>query len=482
MVGQRVYQTVCVGLRTGSGDRRLVWLLRSRQNQAFNLGVELGLDAVERAEAVPSAFDGYKVLTQRRRDGSVPSHPTVLQRPGLRAGLDAVSKWRATAAKHDSNVEYWQGRVESAPDSDHEDALEHARRKLSAAGQRRREHVDRGSGRLFRSRKQFEREPSNGAALVFHDRALLRSGAVVLPGGALLGLADPGWQPEGGWELTGAVQIVDTTPRVTSATRPEHREYEAHFQLRREQALAPLPKSKGGIVGIDAGVAIPVMASDGREFHLPDEDEIAAEIKELQQARSRCTYGSRMWRRRTRRLRRLEAKRANRRTGASRRIAKAIATTDGITAVGAEAANAKNLISSAKGTAAHPGRNVAQKRGLNRSLSRSRYGGIRKDTERACAMAGTHYIPVPPAGTSQICHDCGATGTRDTQADFRCHECGWEGNADLNAANTVRNRAWSQIEVARRPVQSPSDGRPGGKPGQRASAPKTVPNKYQTAA
>ena len=369
-----------------------------------------------------------------------------------------------------------------APDSGSEDALEHSQRKLAAAGQRRRKHLDKGRGRLFRSRKLFEREPSNGAALVFDERALLRSGAVVLPGGASLRLADPGWQPPEGWELTGAVQIVDTTPRVTQATRPEHRKHEAHFQLRREQALAPLPESADGIVGVDAGVAVPVMASDGREFHLPDEDGIAAEVKELQKSRSRCTYGSRMWRRRTRRLRRLEARRANRRTGASRHIAKAIATTDGTTAVGAEAANAKNMISSAKGTAAHPGRNVAQKRGLNRALSRSRYGGIRKDIERACAMHGNHYIPVPYAGTSQICHDCGATGNRETQADFRCHECGWEGNADLNAANTVRNRAWSQTEVARRLGQSPSDGRPGGKPGQRASAAKTVPNKYQTAA
>ena len=310
----------------------------------------------------------------------------------------------------------------------------------------------------------------------------MRSGAVVLPGGASLTLADPGWRPPEGWESTGAAQIVDTTPRATRTTRPEHRRHEAHFQLRREQALAPLPESKDEIVGVDAGVAVPVMASDGREFHLPDEDGVAAEAKELQQARSRCTRGSQMWRRRTRRLRRLEAKRANRRTGASRRIAKAAAAADGITAVGVEAANAKNLISSAKGTAARPGRNVAQKRGLNRALSRSRYGGIRKDIERACAMAGNHYIPVPCAGTSQTCHDCGATGTRETQADFQCRECGWEGNADLNAANTVRNRAWSQTEVARRPVQSPSDGRPGGKPGQRASAAKTVPNKYQTAA
>ena len=216
-----------------------MWLLRSRQNQAFNLGVELGLEAVGRGEAVPSAFDGYKVLTQRRRDGSMPLHSTTLQRPGLRAGLDAVSRWQAAAAKHESSVEYWQGRVEGAPDSEHEDALEHARRKLSAAEQRRRKHLDRGSGRLFRSRKQFEREPSSGAALVFHERALLRSGAVVLPGGVSLGLADPSWQPEDGWELTGAVQIVDTTPRATRTTRPEHRRHEAHFQLRREQALAP---------------------------------------------------------------------------------------------------------------------------------------------------------------------------------------------------------------------------------------------------
>ena len=479
MALKRVYKTVCVGLSLDAATRRRVWLLRSQQRQAFNVGVELGLGAADAGETVPSAYDGFKVLQQRRNAGLLPSPPIVLQRPGVRAGLVAVSKWHETVLQHERNVEYWEGRAEDAPNRPRDDALEYSQRKLSVAVQRRHRHSDKGRRRLFRSRKQFEREPSNGAALVFDERVRVSSGVVVLPGGVSLPLTDPEWAPEEGWELRGSVQIVDTTPRVTRITEPVHRKYEAHFQLRREQILGPLPETEDEIVGVDAGVVIPMVTSDGGAFCFVDEDEITAEIEALQQSRACCTYRSRMWRKRTFHIRRLEAQRANRRTDASRHIAKAIAAIEGVKAVGAEDCKAKNLISSGKGTATHPGRNVAAKRGLNRVLSNARFGGVRKDTERACAMRGKHYVPVSGAYTSQTCHNCGCIGTRETQASFRCDTCGWEGNADLNAANTVKHRTWSHIEAIRRLGQPSLDDRPGGKPGQRVRVPVTIPNKYR---
>ncbi len=474
-----VYKTVRVRLRLSAGTRRRVWRLRSQQNQAFNLGVELGLGAVSGGLRVPSAFDGDKTLTERRGDGSMPNHPVVvLQRPGVRAGLDAVTKWQKAVWKHGKDVEYWQSRVEAALSEG--DGLGYAQRRLSAVTQRRDRHRQRGTRRLFRSRKRFEREPSNGAALVFHEHVRVKDGVMVLPGGTRLKLADQGWQPADGWELRGSAQIVDVTPRVTTRTRPKHRKYEARLQLRQPQVLRPLPESREQVVGVDPGAVIPVMVSDGRAFDLPDEETISAQIKGLKRRRARCTYKSRKWNKLTRRIRVLEARRANRRTDASRHIAKQVAATDGIRAVASEAKNARQLTRSAKGTKQHPGVNVAQKRGLNRQLSKARFGGIRTDIERACQLRGVRYVPVAARGSSTTCHRCASKGTRETQAVFQCSGCGYVGNADYNSANVIGDRGWACLNgTSGRSGRPPSDGQLGGKPSQHTSVARDHPKQTQ---
>ena len=478
MAESRVYMTECVRLKCSANARRLVWRLRSQQRQAFNLGIEMALAANKSGADVPSAFDAYKILTQKRQDGSMPKRNLRVQRAGLRAGLGAVSKWQEAFQGNESKVGYWEGRVASASDSTYEDALEYSQRKLSVAVQRRDRHAEKGTDRLFRSRKRFEREPSNGAALVFHEGAVVRSGAVVLPGGTVLKIAKKDWKPQDGWEPTGAVQIVDVTPRVTAITRPEHRKYAAHFQLRKDVDLCPLPESADEVLGVDPGVVIPVMVSDGREYHLPDTEELEAEIKELQRARARCTYGSHKYRKLTSRIRALQARKSNLNDNACYHIAKDVATTKKIRAVASEEKNAKQLSSSAKGTAEHPGKRVAQKRGLNRALSKARFGGLRRNIERACAKEGKHYIPVPAAGTSITCHRCGSEGTRETQAVFQCSKDGcYTGNADYNGSNTVGIRAWQLIDAARRSGRPSLGGLPGGKPGKRESVTKTTTNK-----
>ena len=477
VVESRVYMTECVRLKCSANARRLVWRLRSQQRQAFNLGVEMALAADKAGADVPPAFDAYKVLTQKRQDGSLPKRSVLVQRAGLSAGLDAVSKWQEASQGHDSKVEYWEGRVASASDSEYEDALEYSQRKLSVSAQRRDRHVEKGTDRLFRSRKRFEREPSNGAALVFHEGAVVRDGAVVLPGGTVLRIAKKDWKPEDGWELTGAVQIVDVTPRVTAITRPEHRKYAAHFQLRKDVELCSLPESEDEVIGVDPGVVIPVMVSDGREYYLPDTKELEEEIKGLQRARARCTYGSHKYRKITRSIRARQAAKSNLLDNACRHIAKDVAKTKKIKAVASEDKNAKQLSASAKGTAEHPGKKVAQKRGLNRALSKARFGGIRRNIERACAKEGKHYIPVPAAGTSITCHRCGSEGTRETQAVFQCSKGCFRGNADYNGSYTVKIRAWQRIDAARRSGRPSSGGLPGGKPGKRGSVTKTTTNK-----
>ena len=189
-----------------------------------------------------------------------------------------------------------------------------------------------------------------------------------LPGKVTLRLLDPNWTLPERTRWTGAVQIVDITTRVTGTTKAEHRKYALHAQLVLDVDDPVEPTSADQIVGVDAGVVIAVAVSDGREFHMPDETTITAQIKQAQRSRARCTYGSRRWNQRSDRVRRLCARRTHVRDDASRHIAKHVAATPNVRAVGAEITNNKAMMASAAGTAEHRGVNVAAKTGLNRVL------------------------------------------------------------------------------------------------------------------
>ena len=143
---------------------------------------------------------------------------------------------------------------------------------------------------------------------------------------------------------------------------------------------------------MDAGVAVAVAVSDGRAFHMPDEAAANDRIKALQRSRARCTRGSNQWNSRTRRLRRLYARRTRLRDQADRHLAKRIAATPNIRAVGAEATNNKGMVASAAGTVEHPGTNVAAKRGLNRALHTSRFAGVR--TAMGLIYLSDQHLPV----------------------------------------------------------------------------------------
>ena len=191
---------------------------------------------------------------------------------------------------------------------------------------------------------------------------------------------------------------------------------------------------------------------------------VVTEIRKEQRDRSRCVRGSRRWNKRTRRLRKLYAYRNGVLDNSMRHIAKRVASTPGVGAVGVEATNNRGMVTTAKGTPAHPGRNVSSKRGLNRALHTSRYAGIRTAVTRSCVLNGVAVIAVPAANTSTICHRCGTVGNRESQAVFVCTVtgCGWSGNADLNAADNIRNRAWETIARKNRRQGKPSlDGRHG---------------------
>ena len=103
----------------------------------------------------------------------------------------------------------------------------------------------------------------------------------------------------------------------------------------------------------------------------------------------------------------------------------------------------KNMTASAAGTIEDPGKNVAQKSGLNRSLLDVSMGSFRIRLGQKLAASGGMLLLVPPQHTSQRCHVCGhvEAANRASRDHFQCVKCHHKEDADLNAAINIRDKA-----------------------------------------
>jgi putative transposase len=201
-------------------------------------------------------------------------------------------------------------------------------------------------------------------------------------------------------------------------------------------------------VGIDMGVTVPLALSDGdTKTHGTwlTEKEQAKLLRLEQRAAHRKSFRKR-GERTSNRLKRTYDQIACRRATAKHRASDwqhqtttDIARTYGVIVV--EDLAITNMTKSVRGTVENPGKNVAQKSGLNRAISGEAWGRtVTLLTYKAVRHGGAlHKVPAP--GTSRRCSACGFTtqGSRESQAVFVCKnaDCGWVGNADHNAARNI---------------------------------------------
>jgi putative transposase len=94
----------------------------------------------------------------------------------------------------------------------------------------------------------------------------------------------------------------------------------------------------------------------------------------------------------------------------------------------------------ASGTVEHPGRNVAAKAGLNRSILDAGWGQFTSILVAKAESAGRRVVLVHPASTSIDCHICGSRCTRPRQDTVVCPTHG-ELDADVNGARNIATRA-----------------------------------------
>lgn len=225
--------------------------------------------------------------------------------------------------------------------------------------------------------------------------------------------------------------------------------------LTEREVAAPADRSAEAVVGIDLGVSQPVALSTGEVYGLPRATKGDAEhLAKLQQRVSTKVKGSNNRRKAIQRLAAFKAAQARVRRDAMEKLTTRITKNHGVVAM--EDLRVRNMTASARGTSEEPGRNVAAKAGLNRSILDVAPGALRVRLGHKLAASGGVLLLVPPAHTSQRCNVCERieAGNRATRDVFTCLACGHTEDADINAARNIRDRAkglWGdadKVEIA----------------------------------
>lgn len=202
--------------------------------------------------------------------------------------------------------------------------------------------------------------------------------------------------------------------------------------------IAKVAAPAGAAVGIDLGIANSAVLSTGERVALPVPTKVElAGVARLQRQASRKRKGSHRWRRCVARLAKRKRHLAARRRDAAHKFTTRIAKTHVMVVV--EALHLRGMTASAKGTLAVPGRNVAAKSGLNRSMLAQAHAETRQMLAYKCLRHGGELRCVPAPFTSQRCSSCGHTAAENrlSQAVFLCVSCGHNEHADDNAAKNI---------------------------------------------
>ncbi|QHM90391.1 RNA-guided endonuclease InsQ/TnpB family protein [Acetobacter pasteurianus] len=276
------------------------------------------------------------------------------------------------------------------------------------------------------------RKKSRGASFRFPDGKSALYERLTGKGGHLK-LPKIGWVRFRGWrEIPG--QIRNVTVRCDAGQWFAAIQYEHDVP---EPARKTLPA-----VGIDRGVAATIAVSGQGRVKGPDAYRKAMKrLARMQHIVARRKKGSQNRRKAVLRVARLHRKVRRIRADFLHKVSHWLAKNHGTLVF--EDLKIRNMVRSASGTVAEPGRNVRQKAGLNRSILDQGWGLLRLFSGYKTAACGGQCLDVPAPNTSRECRMCGhiSAENRASQARFSCVRCGHAENADDNASVVIVKRA-----------------------------------------
>jgi putative transposase len=191
-------------------------------------------------------------------------------------------------------------------------------------------------------------------------------------------------------------------------------------------------------VGIDLGIATFAAFSDGT-LHPPLNAYRRAETKKarMQRKLAGMVKYSQNWKKQQRRIAKLGSRTTHCRHDFLHKLSTETSKNHAVICL--EDLQVRNMSRSASGTVDEPGRNVAAKAGLNKSILDQGWGTFRRMLEYKQQWCGGEVIAVNPRYTSQTCPECGHVSkqNRPQQALFSCVACGYSYHADVVAAENI---------------------------------------------
>jgi len=221
-------------------------------------------------------------------------------------------------------------------------------------------------------------------------------------------------------------------------------------------------------VGMDWGVRNFATLSDGEVIDpCQPLKKFLPKLAKLDRRLARKKKFSKNWRKAKARITKLHTRAANIRKDFLHKVSNNISKSHVVVCV--EDLQVQNMSKSARGTKEKPGKQVAQKSGLNRSILDASPFELRRQLEYKTQWNGGLLVPVPARNTSRRCPEsvggCGhvSAENRQAQARFVCVQCGFSANADWVAAVNVKedglaSLACSQSSPMGASCQEPTEG------------------------
>jgi putative transposase len=238
--------------------------------------------------------------------------------------------------------------------------------------------------------------------------------------------------PKVGWVRFRWSRAVPDGVKSYRVTRDRAGRWHVAFAAIPEPIPAP---GTGEVVGVDRGVAVSAALSTGELLSVPGLRETEAKrLLRLQRKLARAKRGSNRRQRVKTAIARLTTRQTDRRKDWIEKTSTDLARRFGVIRV--EDLKVQKMVRSARGTIEQPGRNVAAKTGLNRSIHAAGWGLL---VQRLEHKAPGRVEKINPAYTSQTCNACGHCDAknRQSQAVFVCRACGHAAHADVNAARNI---------------------------------------------
>jgi putative transposase len=223
--------------------------------------------------------------------------------------------------------------------------------------------------------------------------------------------------------------------KPTSATLCKRKDgkFYIHIQVKEE---VPEPQTGHGVLGVDLGRTDIAHTSEGDNWHGQQLTKVREHYSKLRAVlQQKASKGTRSSRRRCRGLvKRLSGRERRFQVWVNHRISTRIVET-------AKSLSACIAIEDLTGIRERTNQQPRNKTERRRSNSWAFYQ-LRQFLEYKAIRTGVRVWVVPPAYTSQTCHQCLHIHPDLAQSyrngkQFKCGHCGWEGDADFNGANVI---------------------------------------------